>query len=227
MYLQLAEGGQRRKGKVAVSGYKRKSSVSSHQRRYPLNENGSLDNPYIFIPNNSGGGVYVREDKFDAMPDHQWAVFMKNIAPFQPEVQSKSLSEPMFLASRASRKQKREDRHQAKMEKKAAKTQKKVDRTERKNQRRASKDESRANRDERKANRKGVDMDKVKSIGGALLNKFLPGAMPDDEPETGGGAGGESSATPFYKNPIVIGGAIVLTAGAIYLATRPKPQPAF
>jgi hypothetical protein len=241
MYLQLAEQPTRRRGRVAVSGYKRRSSVSSHQRRYPqLSE--AEENPYIFVPDFEAGtgGVYIREDKFDSMPDAQYSHFMKMIAPYQPTVESGELSEPMFLASRASRKERRERKKEAKVQKKEAKTERKKQRTENKKMKAEAKAQKKKDSGEAKkmkaqakmdkANNpdaKKFDWDKAADIGGKIVGKFGKGGGGGEEEETGGGgSGGGGSETPLYKNPVVIGVGILLLAGGIYLATKPAKAPA-
>jgi hypothetical protein len=225
MYLQLAEGKKRRRGRVQVSGYT--SNVSAHTRRYPLNENGEVSNPYIFIPNfEQGGGIYVREDKFDGLPPNQWAMFMKNLAPFQPEVEQGALSEPMFLASRSERKESRERRREAKTAKKEAKTKSKEDRNDRRNQRteqRGSRAERRAEnkeaREKRKAEGGGFDWDKAKDTAGGLIGKFTGRGGGDEGGGDGGGGDSGTGMSPTMKY-VLIGGAVVLLAGGIYASTR-------
>jgi hypothetical protein len=213
MYLQLAEKPKR----IQVGGYKRKSYVSPHSRRYPLSE--PAENPYIFIPDvQNGGGLYIREDKFDSMPEEQFKRFVMAIAPWQPEVQNGAMSESMFLSNRAERKENRSRRKEAKTEKKEQRATNKQDKNQRKNDRRASKDEARASKEERKSNRKGFDWDKAKDTASSLISKFT-GKGGEDE---SGNAGGGTDATPFYKNPLVLVGGALLIGGGIYLATRPK-----
>ncbi|HLF52332.1 hypothetical protein [Flavobacterium sp.] len=222
MYLQLAEN--RRRGKVSVSGYYRSPGVSSHKRRYPsLSEPAQsiTSNPYIFVPDFEAetGGVYIREDKFDSMPDKQWAVFMKTLAPYQPEVQQRTLSEPMFLASRADRKERRKRKKEAKVQKKEAKVERRKQKTESKRLKAESKAALRKAKGEAKMAKAtggggGIDWGKVKDVGGGLISKFTGKGGEEETPEGGG------AETPFYKNPVVIGGAVLLTAGAIYMATR-------
>lgn len=220
MYLQLAE---RKRGRVSVSGYTRRSRVRPHTRKYPLNENGEEDNPYIFLPNfDTGGGVFVREDKFDSIPDDQWAVFMNAIASYQPEVQ-RGMSEACFLSSRADRRAKRERRNEARTKRKETRAQNKEDRNTRRNERAESKADARQTRAEARMTRAegkgGFDWDKAKEIGGSLINKFTGGGGGDDMPAD---QGGSDSSTPFYKQPTFLIIAAAAAAGGIYLATRPK-----
>jgi hypothetical protein len=218
MYLQLAEGKKRRRGRVQVSGYT--SNVSAHTRRYPLNENGEISNPYIFIPNHSqGGGLYVREDKFDGLPANEWAKFMRDIAPYQPEVEQGSLSEPMFLASRASRKENRERKAEAKTAKKEAKVTGKEDRNTRKNDRTANRKDNADKRAQRKAEGKGFDWDKAKDTAGSLIGKFTGKGGGDEGGGDGGGGDSGTGMSPTMKY-VLIGGAVVLLAGGIYASTR-------
>lgn len=219
MYLELAEN------RVNVGGYTRSAKVRKHTRSYPtLRED---ENPYIFVPDvENGGGIFIREDKFDAMPEDQFRRFVKAIAPWQPEVQQGVVSEATFLASRSDRKEQRARRKEAKTAKKEAKTKSKEDKNERKNKRaesKASSREKRADAKQTRADKKGggVDWDKVKDVGGSLISKFT-GKGGDEAGADGSGGGAPDDAKPFYKNPIVIVGALALVGGAIYLGTRKK-----
>lgn len=228
MYLQLAENKKRRRGTVAVESYQRSSHVSSHGRRFPLRENKPKKNPYIFVPNfEQGGGIFIREDKFDGLTDNQWSMFMRILAPYQPQVQNGAMSEPMFLSSRAERKANRDRKREAKTSKKEAKTQSKIDKNDRKNQRTESRAEARErradakqSRAERKAEGGGFDWDKAKDTAGALIGKFTGGGQ-ESAP---GDGGSESSAGGFnFKSPLFIGGvALVVIGGIVYAVTRPK-----
>ena len=229
MYLELAEnylGAKRKKSHVIhtprtyeVSGYKRGANyVPAHERRY-LNE--APENPYIFVPNfEQGGGVYVREDKFDNMPDDQYKIFMKTLAPYQPEVQQ-GMSENYFLGSRAERKAQRERRMEAKTQKKEGKGTAKTERQERKKLKAESKASARTTRADAKKTKAeggggGVDWDKVKDVGGSLIGKFI-------NKDGGGEPGGADvvTETPFYKKPAVIfGGVAVLLIGGYMLMKK-------
>jgi len=212
MYLQLAESNQRQTNTV---------------------------NPYIFVPDFEAGtgGVYIREDKFDSMPDKQWSVFTKMLAPYQPETKNGTLSESMFLASRADRRERRKRKKEAKVQKKEAKVERRKQKTESKKLKAESKAELRRMRGEAKMTRaegkrlkgerggggggegEGFDWKSAADTAGGLIGKIR-----------GGGAGGEemiapegaTEAKPFYKNPIVIGGGVLLLAGIAFMALRPK-----
>lgn len=226
MYLQLAENKKRKRGAVRVESYTRSSNVNSHSRKFPLRENHTNPNPHIFIPNfETGGGIYVREDKFDNMPDHQWAMFMDILAPYQPQVQNGTMSEPMFLSGKAERKARRDEKKDAKMEKKASKEERKTDRNERKNQRRESKDEARESRESRKSERGGFDWDKAKDTAGGLISKFTNrGGGDDGGGDTGGGDTGGGGTPMSTTTKYIIGGsiAVVVIGGIAYAMTRPK-----
>ena len=142
MYLQLAD--KRKKGDVYVSGYKRKSIVSAHTRRYPtLND----DAP-----------VYLADA-------------------------------PIYLASRKSRK---EEKAKAKIELKKSK-------------------------EERKKNRKPVDFKGIIDSATGLVGKFKKGGADAEPIDTT-----PVETKPFYKNPIVIVGGVLLIGGLVYLGTRKK-----
>ena len=213
MLLQLAE----RPSAVRVSSYTRKAKVKAHTRSFPtLREHSHIDSsdPYIFFPDGHGGGMFIHESKFDSVPEETFKRLMLQLAPFQPSVQSGELSEPVFLADRASRRDRRERKKEAKTAKKEAKTQKKQAKAEAVKLKAESKAEKRAQ------GKGGVDWEKVKDVGGSLISKFTgkgDGTQVDSEPYTPQG-----DSTPFYKKPaVLIGGAVLLGAG-IYLATRKK-----
>lgn len=218
MYLELAEN------RVQVSGYTRNPRVKKHTRRYPtLNEE---TNPYIFVPDfERGGGLFIREDKFDSMPEHQFKMFVRAIASVQPEVQSGQLSEAIFLASRAERREQRARRKEAKTQKKEGKGQARKERQERKKLKQESKAEARKTRAEAKKTKAeggkgGFDWEKAKDVGGSLISKFT--GKGGEEAGSDGQGGAPTEATPFYKNPAVIIGGVALLAGIGYLATRKK-----
>ncbi len=224
-------------------------------------------NPYILVPGTNGRGVYVREDHFDHLPNSDFNRMMRNLAPFQKDVQSGQLSESEFLAGKSARKEKRAekkakktagkdlkkktkaDKKTAKVEKKKAKVDIKKARAEKKRasglakQTRAEakmrKAEGSPDRegDEENEERGGAFFNKVKGIGGKLLNKYVGGGSSGGgDEETDEATGGGSSASrpkkkasdddadekPFYKKPVVIIGGLALLAGGIYLATRKK-----
>ena len=219
MYLELAETGmsarpKKRPQTYQVSGYKRSANfVPAHSRRYHLQENDPQDNPYIFVPNfEQGGGLYIREDKFDSMPGNQWNLLMKTLAPYQPQVQQ-GMSENTFLGNRAERKARRDEKKDQKATNKANREQRKEDKNERKNQRQTA-------RDERKANKKPIDWGGVKdtatSVIGGIFGKKDQGADMVDpiDPNSGG--------KPFYKNPAVIIGGLAVVGLGIYFATKKK-----
>ncbi|MEI8136124.1 MAG: hypothetical protein WCH21_02250 [Bacteroidota bacterium] len=205
MYLQLAE----RAKKVKVGTYARSGYVKAHTRKFPtLSEN---ENPYIFIPNVDGGGVYIREDKFDSMPHDQFVKFVATLAPYQPEVKAGELSEGEYLASRSERKA-------ARQKKKDLKNEEKESKTKRKEEKSASKAAVRQAKADKKTSGKGFDWDKAGEIGGKLIGKITG----KGEEDASGNAGAAIEPTPIYKNPLFIAGGAALLLGGIFLATRKK-----
>jgi LPXTG-motif cell wall-anchored protein len=171
------------------------------------------ENPYIFMPNfESGGGLYIREDKFDSMPNDQFKMLMRQLAPYQPEVQTGQMSEQQFLGNREDRKKNRESKRNRRDQKANSKAESRTTRANAK-QTRADAKKSKAD-----SGQGGIDWDKVKDVGGSLIGKVF---------NKGGDEGADASAMvpepkPFYKNPIVIVGGIIVLAGAGYLLTRKK-----
>lgn len=208
MYLQLAEGGNRPQGnrphrkphRPLQSNGNTRTRISTQASRSTQD-----DNPYIFIPNfETGGGVFVREDKFDAMPNDQWQIFIKTLAPFQPQVQQ-GLHEDMFLATRAERKQRREDRHQKHLAKIAIK-----------NAKAAAKAEGRG------AGIFGNILDTAKDIFGKKDSTDNSGApAPGGAPDDGTPKPKKKSNTGTY---ILIGGVAVtlLVGGLAWNASKKK-----
>jgi hypothetical protein len=233
MYLELAENGlsARKKKKrkynkkprvfrkpelfdtYEVKGYTRhKNYVPPHERHYLNEAPMKNENPYIFVPNfEQGGGVYVREDKFDLMPDSQWQIFMQALAPYQPEVQQ-GVSESNFLGNREDRKKNREARRERKKTKADSKAEARQTRADAKQ----TKADAKVIKAENSDGGSSV-MDKIKDVGGSLIGAWK-----------GGDSGGDlapvddQTSTPFYKKPLFIVGAIALVGGGIYLATRKK-----
>jgi hypothetical protein len=228
MYLQLAESPRR--GKVAVSSYKRSSTVSAHKRRYPTLSEEAESNPYIFVPDHqNGGGVHVREDKFDNLSDREWGQFMKRVAPYQHAVESGTLSESTFLASRSDRKARRKEKKDNKIEKDKAKTDKKKAKNEikmAKAQKKRDQGEAKKTKADGKGGKKGFDWDKAADIGGKLVSKFTNKGADGGGDGSGGGDGGSDGgeSKPFLKSTAgivtmsVLGLAVV--GGIGYAVTR-------
>lgn len=155
-------------------------------------------NPYIFFPDfeAGNGGVYIREDKFDAMPTEQYKEMIRTLSPYQPKT-SGGLSEERLLSSRADRKKAREDKNT------------------RKNEKAKSKNEARASREERKSKRQPFDFKgAIDTVGGVIKN--IKGGSDQGAEVT------SVEPTPFYKNPaVLIGGALLIGTG-IYFATKKK-----
>lgn len=159
-------------------------------------------NPFIFVPDISGQskGMYVREDFFDSLTDREFDEMMNTLAPFQPDVQARTMSEDWFLADRASRRRKRAEKDAKKREKKAGKEQKRKE-----------------NKERRAETLKSI----VGSFGGAVSSIFgkpAPGGdevtSPEPEPET--------ESKPIWKNPLFWVGTGLVVGGGIYLATRKR-----
>lgn len=229
MLLQLAENPKRKRGKVHVNAYERGKRVAAHSRRFPmLHEHAHVDStdPYIFFPDfANGGGLFIHESKFDAMPEDQFSRLVRQLAPFQPEAQAAAMDEGVFLADRASRKEHRERRKEAKTQKKEGKGSAKKERQERKKLKAESKAEARTKRAEAKLTKSekggGFDVSKLTDTATSLISKFTgkggdAGVVTDSEPSD------TTKLTPWYKNPLVIGGGLLLVGGGIYFATRKK-----
>lgn len=213
MYLELAESGHRpikgllqEKRSVNVSGYRRRANnVPRHKRTLSEDEN---PNPYIFVPDATGGGKWVREDMFDSLDSLEWRKLMYELAPYQPGVNTGQLSESQFMSDRATRKAKREDK---KTGRKTAKTAKKTGKEEKKKEKRTARTE----------NIKNI----MGGITGAVKNIFGKG---DAESEATGGTSplpepDEEIKKTFlqqYQTPLLIGGGLALAGGIYYFATR-------
>lgn len=175
-------------------------------------------NPFIYVPDPTGltSGMYVREDHFDNLNNAEWRQMMANLAPYQPSVQNGVLSEGRFLNDRASRKAKRQEKRETRQEQKAAKKESKVEKRDSKSAARETRAEAKKIKAETGA-RPGADiLNKLIDTAGL----FMPGGKEDSvekHPEKSTG-----SKKPFYKNPLVIGGGVLLLAGGIYLATHTK-----
>jgi len=242
MYLQLAEKPRR----THVEGYRRKANkVKSHYRTLSDSEGESY---YIYFPSN---GMRIREDVLDCMNEAQWKELIMRLAPYQMEVQN-GMSENVYLASKATRKAKREEKKDKKTKKSARKEEKKQTKVEKKKskvEKRRAKSEAKVTRAQAKvtraqAKKSGADsgeesgLDKI--IGGAknifgMVTGGGGGGAPEggDEDTTdnnaGGGASGngkkknkDEEATPFYKNPYVIGAGVLVLAGGIYALSKRK-----
>jgi len=203
MYLQLAENLSAQR--VHVKGYKRKANVLEHTRKFPLSEQPE-HNPYIFIPDfeAGAGGIFVREDKFDYLPAEQFYLFMKLLAPYQPNPEG--LNEDIFLAGFVKNFFKgREDR--------------KNGREERRNKRAESKGRAR----EARANAKVI---KAEKGGASPLDSIIEGAKSifgkKEDESTDTVTPGAPEKKPFYTNPLFLIGAVAVVGGGIYFATKKK-----
>lgn len=228
MYLQLAEKPLR----THVNGYRRKANkVKSHYRTLSDSEGESY---YIYFPSN---GMRIREDVLDCMNEAQWKELIMRLAPYQMEVQN-GMSENVYLASKATRKAKREEKKDKKTTKSARKDEKKQTKVEKKKskvEKRRAKSEAKVTRAQ--AKKSGADsgeesgLDKI--IGGAknifgMVTGRGGGGAPEggDEDTTDNNAGKKKNkdeeATPFYKNPYVIGAGVLVLAGGIYALSKRK-----
>ena len=213
MYLELAENylGAKRNW-YNVGGYNRKANhVPAHTRRYSGMNEGPT-NPYIFMPNmETGGGLYIREDKFDSMPNDQFKMLMRQLAPYQPEVENGQMSEQQFLGNREDRKKNRESKRNRRDQKANSKAESRTTRANAK-QTRADAKKSKAD-----SGQGGFDWDKVKDVGGSLIGSIFN--------KGGDASGGEVAPiveTPFYKKPAVIIGGVVVLGVVGYMLTRKK-----
>lgn len=210
MYLQLAENNRRKR--VNIASYKRRANVASHSRQFPqrLNDSAPIENPYIFIPDFEAGtgGIHVREDKFDYMPEDQYKLFMAMLAPYQPPG---GLDELSNKANRERRRDQRAKKREGKEERKNEKQKRRSDRSSSKNDARAKKSEGGGD----DSGGSGI-LDRIKSGVSKFINKGQDGGG-DGTP--GGGAPEE---TPFYKKPVFIGGAAAAVLVVAYLATKKK-----
>jgi hypothetical protein len=182
MYLQLAE---------SPPAY----SVRSRRRR-PSRGLSDCENYYIYIPEQR---MFIREDMIDAMNPAQWREFLISVAPYQQEVQN-GMSENAYLASKATRKAKREERKEKRADKKEAKAEKKATKSARKEEKKQTRVEKKKSRVEKRRSKsdarkiraeakrtkaENADPDEetaLDKITGAAKNIF--GAV------TGGGGGG-------------------------------------
>lgn len=183
-----------------------------------LAEGPTTRNPYLFIPNFEGGegGVFIREDKFDSMPDEQYKALLNILGPFQPKEEG-GLNEGALLASRSERKEQRSRRREAKTAKKEARSAEKASKTARKEERSSSRAEARSARAEKRANREPFDFKGAIDTVGGVVSKFTGKGGEEIEALPGSG-----EAKPFYKNPIVLIGGALAIGGIAYLATRRK-----
>lgn len=209
MTLQLAENNLFQR-EIKVKSYKRKPFVKAHTRT--LSDNAKNLNPYIFIPDfeAGAGGIFVREDKFDGLPADQYKLFMDLLAPYQPE-HSQALDE--------------EDEHTLSGIFKnwiAGREERKAKRTERKGQRVESKNKARETRANAKMTRAEAKKIKSENGGESFLDKIVGGAKDIfGKGQDGGATPGGAEPTPFYKNPLVLGGIGVVLVGGYFL-TRKK-----
>jgi hypothetical protein len=164
---------------------------------------------YIFVPQGFKGStkdMYIREDKFDDLPESEYRQLMMQLAPYQGQGMSE-------LSDRASRKAER----QARKAKKGG----------------AARREARQKRVETRAASRaagGGVLDKVIGAATSIFGKGEAEPIEKDFTITGtpgsldvsiDNADGEESFFQKNKIPLLIGGA-VLVAGGIYLATKKK-----
>ena len=195
MYLQLAENNLSAKV-VKVRGYKRSPRVASHTRAFPrLSANAPANiNHMIFVPDLEAGrgGVWVREDKFDAMPHNDFIKFMKLIAPYQPA--NSGLNEGLSKGWLEKSQERKTERMERKQDRKDAKE--------------ADKE---ANPDRQGGNILKNVVGSAANIAGSIFGG-KPGMMPEEQMAP--------PPKPFYKNPIVLGVGAVALLGGLYLITK-------
>jgi len=194
-----------------------------------LASNGLNYTPYVWVPNiQAGGGVYCREDKFDAMSESDYDGFMEEIFPYQMEDLGLSENENVNLL--AGFKSRRTERRAEKSAKRAAKTDNKKSKADKRRMKGEAK-KTRAQAKQDKANQEGGDGDGG-SKGMDVFNKLTDTAQSyfnKDKGADGGGDGdGEGDAPDKKKKSnttlwIVgsIAGVFVLGT-IIYVSTRPK-----
>lgn len=145
---------------------------------------------YMYIPaqvSASGEGMYVREDSFDMLPDHQWDQLQDVLEPYQ----EKNLS--LFglgKKARAARKKRKADRQLRKKERFDARTGRRM--------------ELATIRGERGGGALGIIGDTVSNIfgGGAAPPEAYPTELPPAKPTLMG--------MPMWM-PIIIGGGLLVT----------------
>jgi hypothetical protein len=172
---------------------------------------------YIFVPQGFKGSskdMYIREDKFDDLPESEYRQLMFELAPYQPQ----------GLSGKADRKQRREDRRAKKATKgggaRREARQKRVD----------ARMKAKVDKAAARGGGAGGIFDKVIGAATNIFGKGEAEPMDRDFSITGSpgefdvsinNADGEESFFQKNKIPLLIGGA-VLVAGGIYLATKKK-----
>jgi hypothetical protein len=223
MYLQLAESptlAARRKYTTVRQYSRRANTVPRHRRA--LNE-GTPEplNPYLFIPKHISGAprdLYVREDYFDDLTDAEWKDMAWRLAPFQKSI-TQGLSEVELLSGRAERRKKREEKKKAKQERKAEKQKLKMEKKQAKNEIKKARAEA------IKTGKGGEVGNKILSTIGGIAGAVLGIPNPAAGPDAAAGATPPDDLPedkPWYKNPFVIGGGVLLLGTGIYLATRKR-----
>lgn len=218
MYLQLSENGNYVAPPIYYMSERRRTRVKAYSRKFnyvpahyrSLSE-GQEDNPYLFIPDLTGQskGYFSREDNFDDLDQREWNQLMRQLLPYQPQVQA-GMSENMFLSAKAGRKAKRADRKKNRDDKKKAKVDKKKAKTEIKLAR-------------AQAKREGGGSDILGTISDTLGNVFGKGGAEPVEPgEPGEPRIQRAGMLPFGITPVQAGIGAVGIAGLIFLATRKR-----
>lgn len=197
MYLELAEG---------------------HQPDY-LQQPNPIDY-YIAVPNEEGGFSYIREDKFDDLPD--WA--FDEILEAQPY-----MSEGDYLSSKADRKARRAARKQKKLTKKSDSKRKKELKMMRKESRGVEREARQVRRQEKHVRKGERDGTGWQDIMGTAKDIFGKGQQEEYyEPADRGfevTAGYSDPTTGILKSPVVIGGVLLLVGGIAWaIASRTKKK---
>lgn len=201
-----------------------------------LADNGLNYVPYIWVPNiQGGGGIYVRENKFDFMSEDEYDEFMEEIAPYQMDDLGLSENETVnllagFKSRRAERQQARKEKREAKADKKKSKTENRRGRAEARKirvQGRADAKKTRADAKKVKAEGGGESeatgwMDKITDVAGKFIDRKKGGE--EGGGDEGGGDEGGGETKKSNKTLWIVGGiagALVLGT-VIYVATKPK-----
>lgn len=159
---------------------------------------GNVKELYLFIPAGFMGAeqdMYVREDKFDSLPENEYQILMAKLAPFQNTGLSGKGSD-----KRAERRAKR----------KAEKETKK-----------ATKREARQKRVETRSAALSSVLGKASDIVGGILGKTPTVDVESGGLDISYST--EPTFWEKYKTPVIIGG-VLLIGGGIYLATRKKSK---
>lgn len=170
-------------------------------RRAPMTPATNVREMYVFIPDEQGGGRYVREDYFDNLDDATYKRLMVMLEPFQPQMMSET---HLSGKGRDRREARREERRETKAESKAVKAEEKT---------------------ERKAKRAETLSKVLETVGGVAKNifggtdvsgsaTFETGERPDFQFKV--------DDKPFYQKPAFLIGSAAVVGGLIYFLSKRK-----